>query len=110
MCKVTILAGEHEVIQTEMSYFTNSYMFTSNSGKGVGDGPAFSRYFTTALFFFFFFSSPDFGAVQKDFIVSEEVCPPTLSHVFLSVTLNYLSLWIAHLNNHSDLARCVSFI
>lgn len=45
-------------------------------------GPAFSRYFTTALFF-----SPDFSALQKGFTVSEEVCPPTLSPVFLSVSL-----------------------
>lgn len=34
----TILAGKHEVIQTEMSFFTNSYMFTGDSEKGVGDG------------------------------------------------------------------------
>lgn len=95
-------------------------MFTCSSEKGVGDGHQetfqFSIYIIAHLtvnmglpslgisqqlfFFFFFFFCPDFGAVQKDFTVSEEVCPPTLSPVFLGVTLNYLSLYLAHLNNH----------
>lgn len=57
-----------------------------------------------------FFFSPDFGAVQKDFTVSEEVCPPTLSPVFLSVSLSTtFSHCLAHLNNHSNLTQCFLF-
>lgn len=86
-----------------MSYFTNSCMFTSDSEKGVGDGH--QETFQLSIYIIahltvntslpslgisqqLFFFSPDFGAVQKDFTVSEEVCPPTLSPVFLSVSLS----------------------
>lgn len=98
--QVTILAGKHLVIQTEMCYFTNCYMVISDSEKGVGDGHQetfkVSIYITAHLTINtglpspgisqqLFFFSPDFGAVQKDFTVSEEVYPPTLSPVFHSV-------------------------
>lgn len=93
------------MIQTEITYFTNNLMFTSDSEKGVGDGH--QKTFQLSVYtiahlavnmglpslgisqqLFFFSLSPDFGAVQKDFTVSEEVCPPTLSPVFLSVSLS----------------------
>lgn len=105
-------AGKHEVILTEMSFFTSSYVFTSGSEKGVGDGHSGNllgfyiiAHFTVNMGLpplgisqqLFFFFSPDFGAVQKDFTVSEEVCPPTLSPVFLSVSLSTTLASVEHI-------------
>lgn len=83
-----------------MSIFANGSIH-KRSEKGVGDtrkpsgesnlhhgishckhGPAFFTGISQADY-----SSLDFGAVQKDFTVSEEVCPPTLAPVFLPVSL-----------------------
>lgn len=70
-------------------------------------GPAASRRcFATALL-----SSPDFSALQKAFAASEEVTPPTLSPVFLSV-----SLCLTCLHYHPDfssfllICRCLRVI
>lgn len=122
--RVYHFSKKHKMIQTGI-FLINIYMFISNSQKNVGTRnvlvfylhhwssdckhqPVFYRYFTIAVFHSLsLFLSPDFGAVQKDFTVCEEVSPPTLSP--LCVTLNYLSLCLTRLNNHSYSNHCIFF-
>lgn len=115
------------MIQTEITYFTNNFMFTSESEKGVGDGhqKTFQLSVYTIAHLAVNMGLPSLGISQQPFFLSlswfrcrskgfyslwGSVSSHALPCLSLCVTLNYLSLCLAHLNNHSHLAHCFFFL